>query len=153
MDNFRRRTTSATGVPMRTVLPRLLRSIVNSTPTTNSMRWRSAQTPWPGSGQRELQRLESWQRSGLCSWLGADSLDAARRRHGCRRPRRVKGHGRPRLRVGFVVRAATVGDAEAIALHAIDRAFQTALRELRTDMYLDSYVRRPQPLDPQDNTN
>ena len=29
-----------------------------------------------GSGQRELQRLESWQRSELCSWLGADSLDA-----------------------------------------------------------------------------
>lgn len=28
-----------------------------------------------GSGERELRRLESWQRSELSSWLGADSLD------------------------------------------------------------------------------
>jgi hypothetical protein len=56
----------------------------------------------------------------------------------------------------FVVRAATVDDAEVLAEHAIDRAvdraFQTALRELRTDVYFDTYVRRPQPLDARDDT-
>lgn len=39
---------------------------------TNSMGCRSVQTTWLASA-RELRRLESWQRSELSRWLGADS--------------------------------------------------------------------------------
>jgi hypothetical protein len=56
----------------------------------------------------------------------------------------------------FVVRAATVDGAEAIALDALDRALRAALRELpkrRVDTYFNIHLRRPQPLHPHDDTS
>lgn len=67
-------------------------------------------------------------------------------------PRLTKDNG---YECVFVVRAATVDDANAIALDAIERAVRSALHELprrRMSMYFDTYIQRPQPLEPQDFT-